>query len=64
MKIEVKKELKDQGKEDLFTDERYEFIKSLMKNDYRKNIPLRGYLAIDPAHKVKYIVDHIIKFYE
>lgn len=64
MKNEIKKYLKENGHPDLFSEERYATIKEYMKLASKKNLPLKTYLSFDPLNKVKFVGDHIIKFYE
>jgi len=63
MKKEVLRILKEQSKETLFTQGRYEFIRELMKVASKNQPPLREYLSIDPLNKAQFIADHIVKLY-
>jgi hypothetical protein len=64
MKNEVKIILKERGKCDLFTEDRYGIVKELMKLSMKKDKMLRSFLSIDPYYKTKFIADHIIKLTE
>ena len=60
MKNEVITILKERGKLDLFTEERYGIVKELMKLSMKKDKTLQSFLSIDPYYKAKYVADHII----
>jgi len=62
MKAEVKQELKDKGRPEVFTELRYKQIVELMKYSMAKNHIMKTFLNISPDLKVSYIADHIIKF--
>ena len=62
MKKEVITILKENGKIELFTEERYKTIVEYMKLCKKKSKPLSKYLSIDPANRSKFIADHIILF--
>ena len=60
MKKEVKEILKEAGKLELFTEDRFETVKELMKLGMKQSPQLKGLLSIDPYYKSKYIADYII----
>ena len=62
MKAEVKQELKEKGRINIFTEARYKQMVELMKYGMSKDHMLKSYLSISPDFKVSYIVDHMIKF--
>jgi hypothetical protein len=62
MKKEVKKILKENGKIDLFTEERYKTITEYMKLCRKKSKAISTYLSFDPDNRSKFIADHIILF--
>ena len=64
MKVETKKILKEQGKLDLFTEDRFEQVKAVMKHGMTKDAWLKNYLSLDPLNKAQWCADHIVKFIE
>jgi len=65
MKREVQKLLKEKGKAEYFTDNRYNQVYELMKYAMKKDEWLRNYLPLDPLNnKSSWIADHIIKLVE
>lgn len=64
MKIDTKKILKEQGKLDLFTEERFEQVKAVMKHGMTKDAWLNNYLRLDPLNKAQWCADHLVKFVE
>ena len=60
MKIEVKKILKEKGKLDLFSEERYNIVKSLMNYGMTKDAWLKNYLSLDPLNKAEWCADRLI----
>ena len=62
MKNEVKQELKEKGRADIFTEERFAICKEVMKIGMSKDNILKAYLNISPDFKVDFIVDNMIKF--
>lgn len=64
MKNEVKKILKEKGKLNIFTEDRYEQVKSVMKYGMTKDAWLKNYLSLDPLNKAQWCADHLIKFVE
>jgi hypothetical protein len=64
MKVETKKILKEKQKIDLFTDERYEQVKDLMKHRMSCDIWLNNYLSLDPSNKAEWCADHLVLFVE
>lgn len=64
MKEETKKILKEKGKYDLFTDERFEQVKAVMKHGMTKDAWLKNYLSLDPLNKFEWCADHLIKLVE
>lgn len=64
MKKEVKNLLKEKGKSDFFTEDRFEIVKELMKISMKNSLPLKTYLSFDPLNKAQYVADHIIKLVE
>jgi hypothetical protein len=61
MKKEVKNILTENGKINLYTEERFNVVKDLMKLSMKKDVTLKSFLSIDPYYKAKFIADHIIK---
>jgi hypothetical protein len=64
MKRETKKILKEQGKLDLFTEDRFKEIKAVMKYGMTKNVWLKTYLSLDPLNKSQWCADHLVKLVE
>lgn len=64
MKEETKNLLKEKGKLDLFTEDRYEQVKAVMKHGMTKDPWLKNYLSLDPINKAEWCADHLIKFIE
>lgn len=64
MKAEIKKILKEQGKLALYTDERFEQVKAVMKHGITKDAWLKNYLSLDPLNKAKLCADHLVKLVE
>ena len=64
IKIETQKILKNQGKLDLFTNERYNQVKAVMKHGMTKDAWLNNYLSLDPLNKAQWCADHLVKFVE
>lgn len=60
MKLETKKILEDKGRIEIFTDERFEVVKSVMKHGITKDAWLKNYLSLDPINKAQWCADHII----
>ena len=61
MKVEVKKQLKEKGFPNLFTDQRYDNVKNIMSYAISVDKMLKSYLSISPDFKVDFICDHMIK---
>jgi len=61
MKKEVKNILKENGKIDLYTDDRFNVVNELMKLSMKKDVTLKSFLSIDPYYKAKFVADHIVK---
>lgn len=64
MKAETKKILKEKNKFNLYTDERFEQVKDVMKYGMTKDAWLKNYLSLDPLNKAQWCADHLIKFVE
>ncbi len=64
MKEETKKILKAKGKLDLYTDERFEQVESVMKYGMIKDAWLENYLSLDPINKSEWSADHLVKLVE
>lgn len=64
MKREVKSILKEKGKLSLFTDERLEMVKQVMRYGMTKDAWLKNYLSLDPLNKAQWCADHLVKFAE
>jgi len=64
MKEEIIKILKEKGKIDLYTDERFEQIKSAMNHGMANDAWLKNYLSLDPLNKAQWCADHLVKFVE
>lgn len=62
MKKEVKNFLKEKGKSEIFTEERFETMKEYMKLSMKRSLPLKTYLSFDPLNKAQFIADHMITF--
>lgn len=60
MKKEVLRILKEKGKVDLFTEDRFDEIKALMRLGMAKNQWLKMYLSLDPLNKAQWCADHLI----
>ena len=61
MKSETKKILKEKGRSDLFTDDRFNIVKSVMMHGMTKDPWLKNYLSLDPINKAQWCADHLIK---
>ena len=64
MKAETKKILKEQGKLGLFTEDRFEQVKAVMKHGMNKDAWLKNYLSLDPLNKAQWCADCLVKFVE
>ncbi len=64
MKSETKKLLKGKGKLDLFTEDRFNQVKEVMKYGMTQDAWLKNYLSLDPLNKAEWVADHLIKFVE
>lgn len=64
MKAEIIKILKEKGKLDLFTEERFYKVKGTMKYGMKKDEWLKTYLSLDPLNKAQWCADHLVKFVE
>lgn len=64
MKAQVIKILKEKGKADLFTDDRFDTVRRFMKYSMQINAPLNQYLILDPLNKAQYVAGHIIKLFD
>lgn len=62
MKNEVKQELKEKGRGDIFTEDRYLAMVSFLRIARTGKSTLKSYLDISPDFRVTFIVDHMIKF--
>jgi len=62
MKPDVKRELKEKGRQDIFTEERYTTIVSLMKYTMKTQLKMKLFLEISPEIRVSFVADHMIKF--
>ena len=60
MKQEVKKILKEKDCLNLFTEERFDEVKSVMKYGMSKDPWLKNYLSLDPLNKAQWIADHLV----
>lgn len=60
MKKEVKEILKEAGQIDLYSDEKFEFVKQFMNSLSKSDKPLKNLLSLDPYYKAKFIADHIM----
>jgi hypothetical protein len=63
-KKETKKILKEHGKLYLFTEDRFEQVKAVMKHGMTKDAWLKKYLSLDPLNKAQWCADHLVKFVE
>jgi len=59
MKREIKSILKEQGKLELFSDDKFEQVKALMKYAMTQDSWLKMYLSLDPLNKAQWCADHI-----
>lgn len=64
MKSETKNILKERGKIELFTDDRYNQVKELMQYSVKKDKWLKMYLSLDPINKAQWNADHLIMLTE
>ena len=64
MKLETIEILKKKGKFDLYTEERYDLVKSVMNYGMTKDAWLKNYLSLDPLNKAQWCADHLVKFVE
>jgi hypothetical protein len=64
MKAEVKRILKEKGKSDIFTIERLEITKQLMRHAIADDTWLKNYLSLDPLNRAEWCADHLIKLVE
>lgn len=60
MKKEVIKILKENGKESLFTEDRWCIMKELVIIAMKKDQFLKNYLSLDPLLKAQWMADHLI----
>lgn len=60
MKKEVCKILTEKNKQHLFTDERFELIKEVMRHGMKKDDWLKNYLSLDPLNKAAWCADQLI----
>lgn len=61
MKVELKLELKEKGRLEIFTDERYDICKDVMKYATSRDKVLKGYLGISVDFRVAFIADNMIR---
>lgn len=61
MKAEVKLELKEKGRSEIFTDERYGVCREIMKYATSRDKVLKGYLGISFDFRVAFIADNMIR---
>lgn len=64
LKSGTKKILEDQGKLELFTDDRFEQVKAVMEYGMSKDLWLKNYMSLDPINKAKWCADHLVKLAE
>ena len=64
MESETKKILKEKGKLELFTKDRFKKTKEVMKIAVTKDLWLKNYLSLDPFNKAQWCADHLIIFVE
>ena len=62
MKREVIKILKEKGRADIFTDDRFNKVKAVMRIAVTKDMWLKMYLSLDPLNKAQWVADHLILF--
>ena len=62
MKRDVKQYLKEKGRLDIFTEERYAAVYEVMKHGMKQDAWLKNYLSLDPLNKAQWVCDHMIKF--
>ena len=60
MKRQILKALKEKGRANIFTLERYDKMKGVMKYGMTQDAWLKNYLELDPQNKVDWMVDHFI----
>jgi 3'-phosphoadenosine 5'-phosphosulfate sulfotransferase (PAPS reductase)/FAD synthetase len=60
MKSELKKLLKEKGYPDLFTEELYSTLVTIMKENMKKDEWLNMYLKLDPLNKVQWLYDAML----
>ena len=60
MKREVIKILKEKGRADIFTDDRSNKVKAVMRIAVTKDMWLKMYLSLDPLNKAQWVADHLI----
>lgn len=61
MKAFVKQELKEKGRIDIFSDERYGVVKEVMKHAISRDEALKCYLQISIDFRVSFIADNMIR---
>lgn len=64
MKRDVIAMLKEKGKFSLFTDNRLNIVKEVMKLGMKNDAWLKNYLSLDPLNKAKWVADHLVKLAE
>lgn len=64
MKREVIAILKEKGKFSLFTDNRLNIVKEVMKLGMKNDAWLKNYLSLDPLNKAQWVADHLVKLAE
>jgi len=62
MKADVLKILKEVGRDDIFTETRYQTLRDVMKIGIKKDEWLKMYLSLDPLNRAQWIADHMIKY--
>jgi hypothetical protein len=60
MKAEVKELLKERGTPGLFTNERYDRMKLILKYATSKDKGLKCFLSLDVYNRASWIVDHLV----
>ena len=63
MKSEVKHMLKYSGYNYVFSEDRYNAVKRIMKRSMATNRPLREYLSLDTLNRATWIANHMKKLY-
>ena len=64
MKLETIEILKKKGKFDLYTEEKYDLVKSVMNYGMTKDAWLKNYLSLDPLNKAQWCADQLVSLVE